>query len=103
MAARFVSNLCDGRGRGDRVERFAVMPRYYFHLRNEFDAEDEEGLELPDLAAARLSAMEAARELCCADIKQGWLNLDYRIDVANEQGDLVLTVTFREAFDIKGM
>jgi len=29
------------------------VPRFYFHLIDDFDAPDEEGVELPDLEAAR--------------------------------------------------
>jgi hypothetical protein len=83
------------------IERLAVMPRYYFHVRNDVNAEDEEGLELPDLAAARETAVEAARDMCCADIKQGWLNLDSRVDVTDEQGETLLSVTFGQAFEVR--
>jgi len=78
------------------------MPRYYFHLRDGEHTEDEEGLDLPDIEAARNVALEAARDIVCADIKHGWLNLDYRIVVADEDGATVLTMTFREAFEIRG-
>lgn len=37
------------------------VPRYYFHLLNDLDAPDEEGKELPDLAAAREQARYNAR------------------------------------------
>lgn len=82
--------------------RLAVMPRYYFHLRNDIDTRDEEGQELRDLAEAHECALEAAREMCCADIKQGWLNLDHAIDVIDDQGTALFTITYREAFEVKG-
>lgn len=80
----------------------AVMPRYYFHVRDDISAQDEEGLELPDLAAARETALEAARDMCCADIKQGWLDLDCRIDVTDEKGETLLSITFGQAFEVRG-
>jgi hypothetical protein len=78
------------------------MPRYFFHLHNDVDAPDEEGTELRDAGAARDFAIEAARDLVCADIHKGHLNLDHRIEVKDAEGAHVLTVTFREAFTIEG-
>ena len=78
------------------------MPHYFFHIRNSEHVDDEEGRELPDLGAAREYALEAARSLVCADIKQGWLNLDHYIDVADEAGAVLIRLTFREAFEIQG-
>ena len=77
------------------------MPRYLFHLHSDPNAMDEEGRELPDVAAAREYAMEAARDMVCADIKQGWLNLDHSIEVVDDQGMPLFTITFREAFEIR--
>jgi hypothetical protein len=78
------------------------MPRYFFNLRNDPDAMDYEGRELLDLAAARACALEAAREMACADIRNGWLYLDHSIDVTDDQGTALFTLTFGESFDIKG-
>lgn len=78
------------------------MPRYRFHVRDDLHTDDAEGAELPDLESARETAMEAARELVCADIKNGWLNLDHSIEVTDDEGATLFTVTFREAFEIKG-
>ena len=57
------------------------MPVYRFHIRNSEHTDDEEGTALPDLAAAREHALEGARDLVCADIRKGWLNLDHYIEV----------------------
>jgi hypothetical protein len=81
----------------------AAMPRYFFDLRNDPDARDDEGRELPDLAAARETALEAARDMACADIRNGELNLNHAIDVTDAQGATLFTITFRDAFDIKGI
>ena len=77
------------------------MARYYFNIRNDVDTDDAEGVELPDLDAAREHAMDGARDLVCADIKKGYLNLDHRIIVTDERGDEVLTLTFRQAFEFR--
>jgi hypothetical protein len=78
------------------------MPVYLFHIRNSEHTDDEEGTDLPDLAAARDHALEGARDLVCADIKKGWLNLDHYIEVADQSGTLLFRLTFREAFQIEG-
>ena len=78
----------------------AEVPRYFFNLRSDPDATDDEGQDLVDLAAARLCAMEAAREMVCADIKHGLLNLNHAIDVTDDQGAALFTLTFREALDV---
>lgn len=76
----------------------AAVPRFYFHLYDDGVLIDEEGQELPDLEAAYQRAVENAREMACANIKAGFLNLDYSIEIEDGQGETVLVVTFREAF-----
>lgn len=78
------------------------MPRYFFHVFNDIIALDEEGAELADLAAAREQAIVSARSLACESIRQGRLNLDHRIEIADESDTRKMTVTFREAFIIEG-
>ena len=78
-----------------------TVPLYYFHVRNDIVADDSEGAELLDEAAAREYAREAARDLVCASIHEhGGVNLEHRIDVADESGNILFAVTFREAFTI---
>jgi hypothetical protein len=78
------------------------VPRYFFHLHNRVVATDEEGAELADIDAAREKAEEDAREMVCASVREGYLNLDHRIEVADEAGEVVLVVTFRDAFTLEG-
>lgn len=96
----------DGRGRFRRTRgrygRYAVMRRFYFHVHNDIDAEDEEGVELPDLAAVRGCAVESARALACESIKKGRLNLDHYISVTDEAGREVLKMAFRDCFTLEG-
>ena len=77
------------------------MPRYFFHVYDDVIAEDEEGAELPNLAAARLNALHGARDLICEQVRRGYMVLSHWIDVADDQGEKVLTITFRDAVDIK--
>jgi hypothetical protein len=77
------------------------VQRYFFHVYDDVIAEDEEGTELPNLAAARLKALIGARDLMCEQLRHGYLVLSHWIDVTDEKGETVLTVTFRDAVDIK--
>jgi len=76
------------------------MPRFYFHVLNDIDAPDEDGQELANLAAANLKAIDYARDLASAAVRQGRLDLRHRIDVEDEAGEVLLTVTFAEAIEI---
>ena len=78
------------------------MPRYYFHLHNDVDALDEDGSEHRDAKAAMAYAVGAARELICEDVKKGRLNLNHRIEVTDDRGEQVFTLTFRQAFELIG-
>jgi Domain of unknown function (DUF6894) len=63
------------------------MRRFYFHLRAGDElVPDEEGIDLPDLSAARREAIEAARELLAEAIKDG------RAEVADGEGREIDTV-----------
>jgi hypothetical protein len=77
------------------------VPRYFFHVFDDVIAEDEEGIELPNLAAARLKALIGARDLIAEQVRRGYFVLSHWIDVVDEQGEKVLTITFRDAVDIK--
>jgi len=79
------------------------MARYYFHVQNHIAVEDEEGQELPDLAAVHHSALQSARDLVCESIHEhGDVNLDHYIRVTDNAGAEVCRVTFRDAFTVKG-
>jgi hypothetical protein len=77
------------------------VPRYFFHVYDDVIAHDEEGAELPNLAAARLNALKGARDLISDQVRRGYFVLSHWIDVVDEQGEKVLTLTFGEAVDIK--
>ena len=76
------------------------MPLYYFHIHNHIDTRDEEGVELPDLKAARDMAIRAARAMMAENLMTGRLWLDHWIEVENEAGQQVLALPFREAVEI---
>lgn len=76
------------------------MPRYFFHLHNDIEARDEEGVELADLAAARAVAMREARAIAAAHVGNGRLVLSHSIEVTDEHGASLLTVSFGEVIEI---
>ena len=78
------------------------MPRFYFHVHDYDTCVDEEGTDLPALSDAQEKAVEAAREFVCDDIRRGFLNLEHRIDIADAKGNVLLSVTFRDAFSVRG-
>lgn len=77
-----------------------MMPHFHFHVLNDIDAPDSEGQELANLAVAHLKAIDYARDLASASVRQGRLDLTHRIDVEDDAGQVLLTVTFGDAIDL---
>ncbi len=77
------------------------MPRYFFHIYDDVIAHDEEGVELPNEEAARLQALIGARDIIAAQVKHGYFVRSHWIDVTDESGEALFTLTFAEAVDIK--
>jgi DUF1009 family protein len=78
------------------------MPQFYFHLHDNMDVTDEEGKELPDLEAAHAYATNLARfEIGQAVIARGKVLLSHRIDIENEQGDVVGSLRFGDVVEIR--
>ncbi len=77
------------------------MPRFYFHLYNDLTAVDEEGQELPNPAVAHQKAIATARELAAEAVRNGRLVLDHRIEIADESGEVVSTVCFRDVVEVE--
>lgn len=73
------------------------MPRFYLNLCNgaEF-AEDPEGIELPNYAAARRRAVDSLRGVMAGDVLMGDLNTASFIEIEDEQRELIETVSFTE-------
>ena len=77
------------------------MARFFLHLINGTGcAPDEEGVELADAQAAKARAVEGIRSILADEAKAGRLDLDGRIEIADESGDIVRSVPFEEAFVI---
>ena len=67
------------------------MPRFFFNIRDGYDLdEDDEGIELPDLDAARAEALATVEELRDQLMDAGNIELE----IADEAGRRLLTVPF---------
>ncbi len=74
------------------------MPRFYLHVCDGSGfCEDEEGLDLPDLAAARRAAIEGLRDILAGELRAGVLRRAAFVEIEDEHRQLVLTVPFTEA------
>jgi len=74
------------------------MRRYFLHVRDGASLiTDDQGMELPDLGAARQQALAAAREIISQAVLKGE-PLDGRVfEIADEAGTVLLLVPFSEA------
>jgi len=77
------------------------MARYFMHLRDGTDELlDPEGVDLDSIEAVRKNVMTAARDVLAGDLRNGVVDLRYRIDAENEGGEIVYSLAFRHAFSI---
>jgi hypothetical protein len=77
------------------------MARYFMHLRDGTDELlDPEGVDLDSIEAVRKNVMTAARDVLAGDLRNGVVDLRYRIDAENEGGQIVYSLAFRHAFSI---
>ena len=78
------------------------MPRYFFNLHNGIGPIlDEEGQLLPDIEAARDTALTGIRSILADELARGDLDLKGRIDIVDDRQDILLSVSFEEAVAIK--
>ncbi|MBZ9936933.1 hypothetical protein LB518_11555 [Mesorhizobium sp. BR1-1-16] len=75
------------------------MPRYFFHqVRRGGLIEDLEGSELPDIDVARGEAIDGAREMMMSDAIHAGIDISSRrFEITDEQGAVVLSLSFTEA------
>ena len=77
------------------------MPIYYFNVFNDDVTLDDEGAELADEHAARARAVKEARALAADTVARGHLVGHHRIEITDERQNVVGTVRFDEAVDIR--
>ncbi|CDZ33893.1 Hypothetical protein NGAL_HAMBI1145_20330 [Neorhizobium galegae bv. officinalis] len=76
------------------------MTRYFFHIRRNGETVlDEEGGEFASLDDARISAVNAVRELVAAKIKRGLMILNDHMEVRDEADALQLVISFHEVIE----
>jgi hypothetical protein len=75
------------------------MPLFFLHVRDGADLIcDPDGSCFPDVVFAKSEAIHSARELMSQSIlRGGHLGIDRRFEIADQGGNVVAIVPFREA------
>jgi len=77
------------------------MPRYFFHLHDDTDTLDQEGLDFPDDRSALEHALDGARDIASAAVRKGYLNLSDFIRCVAEDGREVGIVRYSDAVKVE--
>jgi hypothetical protein len=73
------------------------MPKYYFHADDGRRHEDEQGTELPNLAAVREVALSTMMEMADALSHDFWNDQRLRITVTDDHGLTLMTLDLTAA------
>jgi hypothetical protein len=74
------------------------MPRFYLHLRNGHDEVlDHEGVDYRDLKEVVDAVLKSARDVISGDVMQGRIDLRFRIDAEDADGNLAYSLPFAQA------
>lgn len=77
------------------------MARYFLHLRDGSEQVlDPDGVEFKNLDSLRKAVLDAARDIMCGDLRDGIIDLRFRIDAEDAHGTIVYTLPFKHAFSI---
>ena len=70
------------------------MPRYFFHTNHprERGVQDDDGMEFPDIHAAKCEAVAYAGRLLCDVAEEFWDDADFELTVTNENGLILFTM-----------
>ena len=90
-----------GYGRQGLPSQNDSVPLYYFNLYNGDVSMDHEGVRLADDEAAREHAVMEARAMAADSVSKGHLTASDRVDFEDEMRNLVGSVRFDEAVDIR--
>lgn len=78
------------------------MPRFHLHIYDRAGiSRDEEGLELADLGSAREWAIDGIRSIVSEQVRAGRLDLEGRVEIADEAGTVLEIVRFPEAVEVR--
>ena len=81
-----------------------AMPHFYFHVVNgSGTTRDEEGVDLPDLEAARREALSGIRSILREEILDGRLDFGGTVHIADNHDHVLLDVPFKMAVQILNM
>ena len=61
---------------------------------------DPDGIELPDLDAAKREALIAARDTLSHGVREGVLDIRYRIDVEDAEGKILHSLPLCDAYEL---
>jgi hypothetical protein len=80
----------------------AVMPIYFMNIFNNIDAVDREGIELPDLEAAKVEAIAGARDIIAAHVRAGMpIHAAHWVEITDENGNVLHEVRFGDVMDLR--
>lgn len=77
------------------------MAKFFFHLLNDENTWDQEGVELADDGEALRQGALAAREMAAQSVREGHLVLSHRIVVCADNNRTIGTIHFRDAVEIE--
>ena len=84
---------------GRHSERYVV--RYYFHLRDGVERLlDPQGTDIDDPVQLERMALKEARAVISQEALEGEINLGQRIEIEDEAGNLVHSLSFADAVRI---
>lgn len=75
------------------------MPRYFIHIVNGHRIRDEQGEELPDVAAARATAMRVMTEVAGARTERFWRHGQLKVIVQDDAANDVVVLEMRDLTD----
>ncbi|MDB5690548.1 MAG: hypothetical protein JWL91_2424 [Sphingomonas bacterium] len=77
------------------------MSRFFMNLRDGTEELlDPEGVEYASMDALRIAVMATVRDLMRGDIERGVLDLRFRLDAEDGDGEIVYTLPFKHAVNI---
>jgi hypothetical protein len=77
------------------------MARYFFELHNGSGVtRDEEGREFANSGEAKREAVLGIRSLLGAEVARGSIDLDGRLEVLNENGEILFSIPFSDAVTV---
>ena len=77
------------------------MSIYHINIYNDVDSIDKEGIEFPDLAAAKDAAIEGVRAMMAEHVAAGRpVTLHHRAEIVGASGTVLAVISFKELITI---